>query len=75
MRDPRKIDARELLRTPSRNCLKSPEGASDVATQGTEAALLGLFWPRYTDQISAQSGARTPFQTVSTRSSENKPAC
>jgi hypothetical protein len=35
----------ELPRTPSRNCLKSPEGTSDVASWGTEAALFGPFWP------------------------------
>jgi hypothetical protein len=31
-----------------RNCLKSPEGASNVASQGTEAPLFGPFRPRYT---------------------------
>src|SRR5215210_7119596 len=59
----------ELLRTPSRNCLKSPEGARNLASEGTEAALFGPFWPRHTDQNDAQSVVRTPFQTVSIRSS------
>src|SRR4051812_22189667 len=59
----------EFLRTPfqtvSRNCLKSPEGASNVASQGTEAPLFGPFRPRYTGQIHPRSVAQTPFQTVS----------
>src|SRR5215213_8021353 len=67
-------ELRELLRTPSRNCLKSPEGASNVASQGTEAPLFGPFRPRYTGQIHPRSVAQTPFQTVSRRSSQNCPS-
>jgi hypothetical protein len=36
-----------------------------VASEGIEAALLGLFWPRYNGQIHAQRVGQTPFQTVS----------
>jgi hypothetical protein len=57
-----------------RNCLKSPEGASNVASQGTEAALFGPFQPLYSGQIHVRSVARTPFQTVSKRSSQNFPS-
>src|SRR5215213_8903804 len=62
-----------LFQTVSRNCLKSPEGVSNVASQGTEAPLFGPFRPRYTGQIHPRSVAQTPFQTVSRRSSENCP--
>src|SRR5215203_4331237 len=61
----------ELPSISARNCLKSPEGASNVASQGTEAALFGPFRPLYTGQIHVRSVARTPFQTVSTRTSQN----
>src|SRR5215211_3177763 len=64
----------QLRRTPYRNCLKSPEGASNVASQGTEAALFGPFRPLYTGQIHVRSVAHTPFQTVSWRTSQNLPS-
>src|SRR5215213_5959272 len=54
-----------IHRSTWRNCLKSPEGASNVASQGTEAPLFGPFRPRYTGQIHPLSVAHTPFQTVS----------
>src|SRR5215217_2216669 len=57
----------ELRRIPLRNCLKSPEGASNVASQGIEAVIFGTFGPLYTGQIHVRSVARTPFQTVSLR--------
>jgi len=54
-----------------RNCLKSPEGASNVASQVLEAVIFGTFGPLYTGQIHVRSDARTPFQTVSKRSSHS----
>ncbi len=56
-----------------RNCLKNPEGARNLASQDTEAALCGPFWPQHTEQIDAPSVVRTPFQTVSGRSSQKNP--
>src|SRR5215211_2952303 len=61
----------ELLRTPSRNCLKSLGGTRNAGPQGAQTIPFGPFWPQYTGQISAWSVTRTPFQTVSTRSSQN----
>jgi hypothetical protein len=40
----------ELLIKPSGCCLKSLEGASNLAFQGAEAALCGPLRPRYTSQ-------------------------
>src|SRR5215211_1899269 len=59
----------ELRRTPSRNCLKSPGGTRNAGPQGAQTVPFGPFWPQYTGQISAWSVTRTPFQTVSRRSS------
>src|SRR5215211_7445030 len=64
----------KLRRTPSRNCLKSPGGTRNAGTQGTQTVPFGPFWPRYTGQIHARSVTRTPFQTVSRRSSQNSPS-
>src|ERR687889_2719205 len=67
----RKFTLSELRRTPSRNCLKSPVGTRNGAAQSPDTVLFGLFWSRYTGQFHARSGAQTPFQTVSQRTSEN----
>src|SRR5215210_1413733 len=47
----------QMAKVESRNCLKSPEGASNVASQDTEAALFGPFRPRYSGQIHIRSVA------------------
>jgi hypothetical protein len=55
-----------------RDCPKSTGSARKVASQVAEATPFGPFWPRYPDQINARSVARTPFRTVSPRTSVNK---
>src|SRR5215213_5462000 len=64
----------ELRRTPSRNCLKSLGGTRNAGPQGAQTIPFGPFWPQYTGQISAWSVTRTPFQTVSRRSSTSEEA-
>src|SRR5215211_603908 len=64
----------ELPRTPSRNCLKSLGGTRNAGPQGAQTIPFGPFWPQYTGQISAWSVTRTPFQTVSMRSSTSEEA-
>src|SRR5215217_6595637 len=67
------VRSRGLLpRNSPGNRLKSPVGARNLASQGIEATLFGLFWPRYNGQIHARSVTQTPFQTVSRRSSTAK---
>jgi hypothetical protein len=53
----------------SQNSVKKRSEKPLSFLQGTKTVQFGPFWPRYTDQIYARSVTRTPFQTVSTRSS------
>ena len=63
-----------IHRSAWRNCPKRVGGGCGVALRSTSTALFDPFWPPYASQVYAQSVARTPFRTVSRRSSQNEPS-
>ena len=63
-------EAHELLRTPLRNCPKSPTSARGAAPWTAVNPVFGPLNPPHVVRIRLQSLPRTPFRTVSKRSSQ-----